>query len=190
MVYPIVAYGSPVLKRLAQEVDPTSMETRTLIDNMFETMYASKGVGLAAPQIGLSSRIFVVDASPFAEDLEEEESVVLKEFKRAFINPIIVEESGESWSYEEGCLSIPGIHEKISRLREIKIRSQNTSGDWIEEQLIGLPARIFQHEYDHIQGILFPDRMTPLKRRMIKGRLKNVSVGKVDTIYRMKFNVK
>ena len=87
-------------------------------------------------------------------------------------------------------MSIPGIHEKISRLREIKIRSQNTSGDWIEEQLIGLPARIFQHEYDHIQGILFPDRMTPLKRRMIKGRLKNVSVGKVDTIYRMKFNVK
>ena len=107
MVYPIVAYGSPVLKRLAQEVDPTSVETRTLIDDMFETMYVSKGVGLAAPQIGLSSRIFVVDASPFAEDTEEEESIVLKEFKRAFVNPVIVEESGESWSYEEGCLSIP-----------------------------------------------------------------------------------
>ena len=190
MVYPIVAYGSPVLKRAAQEVDPSSAKTKTLIDDMYETMYASKGVGLAAPQIGLSSRVFVVDASPFVEDVEEEESIFLKEFKRAFINPVIIEEIGELWSYEEGCLSIPGIHEKISRLRDIKIRSQNTNGDWIEEQLSGLSARIFQHEYDHIEGILFPDRMTPLKRRMLQGRLKNVSAGKVDTIYKMKFNVK
>ena len=190
MIYPIVAYGSPVLKRLAKEVDPSSAETKILIDDMFETMYASKGVGLAAPQIGLSSRVFVVDASPFAEDVEEKESIILKKFKRAFINPVIIEQTGELWAYEEGCLSIPGVHEKIPRLREIKIRSQNTKGDWIDEQLSGLSARILQHEFDHIEGILVPDRMTPVKRRMIQGRLKNLSAGKVDTIYKMKFNVK
>ena len=189
MVYPIVAYGCSVLKKKAMEVDPSSSSIKQLIEDMFETMYAAKGVGLAAPQIGLSKRVFVIDASPFAEE-DDEESNELKKFKRAFINPIIIKEEGELWSYEEGCLSIPGIHEKISRKEIVKFRSQNTNGDWIEEELKGLPARIFQHEYDHIDGILFPDRLSPLKRRMLKNRLNNVSSGKIETAYKMKFNSK
>ena len=189
MVYPIVAYGCSVLKKKATEVDPSSSSIKQLIEDMFETMYAAKGVGLAAPQIGLSKRVFVIDASPFAEE-GDEESNELKKFKRAFINPIIIKEEGELWSYEEGCLSIPGIHEKISRKEIVKFRSQNTNGDWIEEELKGLPARIFQHEYDHIDGILFPDRLSPLKRRMLKNRLNNVSSGKIETAYKMKFNSK
>jgi peptide deformylase len=189
MVYPIVAFGCSVLKKKASEVDPYSSSIKQLIEDMFETMYAAKGVGLAAPQIGLSKRVFVIDASPFAEE-DDEESNELKKFKRAFINPIIIKEEGELWSYEEGCLSIPGIHEKISRKEIVKFRSQNTHGDWIEEELKGLPARIFQHEYDHIDGILFPDRLSPLKRRMLKNRLNNVSSGKIETAYKMKFNSK
>ena len=189
MILPILSYGSPLLRKECDEFQQGE-SLKELVSNMFETMYASKGVGLAAPQIGMSKRIFVVDGSPFSEDVEEELSAQLKNFKRAFVNPVIIDETGDSWSYEEGCLSIPGIHEKIFRLREIRFRSQNSSGDWIEEKLSGLSARIFQHEYDHIEGVLFPDRMSPLKRRMLQGRLKNISVGKVDTTYRMKLNVK
>tara|TARA_B100000497_G_C7692253_1_gene421330 strand:+ start:705 stop:1274 length:570 start_codon:yes stop_codon:yes gene_type:complete len=189
MVYPIIAFGSSVLKKKASEVDPSLSSTKRLVEDMFETMYAAKGVGLAAPQIGLSKRVFVVDASPFAEK-DDDESHELKNFKRAFINPILIQEEGELWSYEEGCLSIPGIHEKIARKEIVKFRSQNTEGDWVEEELQGIPARIFQHEFDHIEGILFPDRLSPLKRRMLKNRLNNVSFGKVETSYKMKFNLK
>lgn len=191
MVYPIVAYGSPVLKRVAQEVDATAEETKQFIEDLFETMYASKGVGLAAPQVGVSWRIFVVDGSPFAEDAEnDQEAEVLKNFKRVFVNPTILEESGEPWGFEEGCLSIPDIHETVKRKPSIVIESQLPDGTWVEESFTGLPARIFQHEYDHIEGMLFLDRLTPLKRRMLQGRLKDIASGKVNPFYRLKFDVK
>ncbi|MDG1253075.1 MAG: peptide deformylase [Schleiferiaceae bacterium] len=191
MVYPIVAFGSPVLKRVAQDVEVPSDETVQFIEDLFETMYASKGVGLAAPQVGLSSRIFVVDGSPFSEDAASpEEAEVLKTFKRAFINPVILEESGEAWGFEEGCLSIPDIHETVQRKPSILIEYQTPEGEFIEETFTGLPARIIQHEYDHIEGILFLDRLTPLKRRMLRGRLSDISSGKVSASYRMVFNVK
>lgn len=191
MVYPIVAYGSPVLKRVAQEVEVPSVQTDQFIEDLFETMYASKGVGLAAPQVGVSSRVFVVDSSPFAEDATSpEEAEVLKTFKRAFINPTILEETGTPWGFEEGCLSIPEIHETVQRKPTVVIESQTAEGEWIEETFTGLPARIIQHEYDHIEGILFLDRLTPLKRRMLQGRLKDIAWGKVNASYRMKFDVK
>jgi len=191
MVYPIVAYGSPVLKRVAQEVEVPSAQTDQFIEDLFETMYASKGVGLAAPQVGVSSRVFVVDGSPFAEDVTSpEEAEVLKTFKRAFINPTILEETGTPWGFEEGCLSIPEIHETVQRKPTVVIESQTAEGEWIEETFTGLPARIIQHEYDHIEGILFLDRLTPLKRRMLQGRLKDIAGGKVNASYRMKFDVK
>jgi peptide deformylase len=191
MVYPIVAYGSPVLKRVAQEVEVPSTQTNEFIEDLFETMYASKGVGLAAPQVGVSSRIFVVDGTPFAEDADTpEEAEELKTFKRAFINPTIVEESGTAWGFEEGCLSIPEIHETVQRKTTVVIESQTATGEWIEETFTGLPARIIQHEYDHIEGVLFLDRLTPLKRRMLQGKLKDIAAGRVTASYRMKFDVK
>ena len=191
MVYPIVAYGSPVLKRVAQEVEVPSTQTDEFIEDLFETMYASKGVGLAAPQVGVSSRIFVVDGTPFAEDADTpEEAEELKRFKRAFINPTIVEESGTAWGFEEGCLSIPEIHETVQRKTTVVIESQTATGEWIEETFTGLPARIIQHEYDHIEGLLFLDRLTPLKRRMLQGKLKDIAAGRVTASYRMKFDVK
>jgi len=191
MVYPIVAYGSPVLKRVAQEVEVPSTQTNEFIEDLFETMYASKGVGLAAPQVGVSSRIFVVDGTPFAEDADTpEEAEELKRFKRAFINPTIVEESGTAWGFEEGCLSIPEIHETVQRKTTVVIESQTATGEWIEETFTGLPARIIQHEYDHIEGVLFLDRLTPLKRRMLQGKLKDIAAGRVTASYRMKFDVK
>lgn len=191
MVYPIVAYGSPVLKRVAQEAEVPSTQTNEFIEDLFETMYASKGVGLAAPQVGVSSRIFVVDGTPFAEDADTpEEAEELKRFKRAFINPTIVEESGTAWGFEEGCLSIPEIHETVQRKTTVVIESQTATGEWIEETFTGLPARIIQHEYDHIEGLLFLDRLTPLKRRMLQGKLKDIAAGRVTASYRMKFDVK
>ena len=191
MVYPIVAYGSPVLKRVAQEVEVPSTQTNEFIEDLFETMYASKGVGLAAPQVGVSSRIFVVDGTPFAEDADTPaEAEELKRFKRALINPTIVEESGTAWGFEEGCLSIPEIHETVQRKTTVVIESQTATGEWIEETFTGLPARIIQHEYDHIEGVLFLDRLTPLKRRMLQGKLKDIAAGRVTASYRMKFDVK
>lgn len=190
MVYPIVAYGSPVLKRRAKEVDCPSVELTGFVDSMFETMYASKGVGLAAPQIGFSTRVFVVDGSPFAEDPDNaEDAEVLKSFKKVFVNAHILEESGDEWAFEEGCLSIPDLHESVARKPTLRIKYQDLEGRWYEETYSGVPARIIQHEYDHIEGILFTDRLSPLKKRLIQGRLKDIAVGKVSSNYRMKFNV-
>ena len=190
MVYPIVAYGSPVLKRRAKEVDCPSTELTGFVDSMFETMYASKGVGLAAPQIGFSTRVFVVDGSPFAEDPDNaEDAEVLTSFKKVFVNAHILEESGDEWAFEEGCLSIPDLHESVARKPTLRIKYQDLEGQWHEETYSGVPARIIQHEYDHIEGILFTDRLSPLKKRLIQGRLKDIAVGKVSSNYRMKFNV-
>jgi len=189
MILPIVAYGDPVLKKQAKNITKDYPNLDTLIDNMFETMYGAYGVGLAAPQIGLSIRLFIVDASPFAEDefLETEEQEMLKNFKRVFINPVILEETGDEWAFNEGCLSIPDVREDVFRQPNIKIQYQDQDFNTHTEELSGLAARVFQHEYDHIEGVLFTDKLSPLKKRLIKGKLANISKGKINVDYRMKF---
>jgi peptide deformylase len=180
MIYPIVAYGDSVLKKVALDIEKGSIDVKQLADDMFETMYESHGVGLAAPQIGKSIRMFVVDAEP----LDEEK---LKGFKKAFINPVIVEERGREWAFEEGCLSIPGIRADIFRKETIKIRYFDT--DWNEhmEEFDGYAARVIQHEYDHIQGILFTDYLSAMKKRLLKSKLTDISRGQVKAEYRMRF---
>ncbi|MCP4051814.1 MULTISPECIES: peptide deformylase [Mesoflavibacter] len=189
MILPIVAYGDPVLKKQAKEITKDYPNLDTLIDNMFETMYGAYGVGLAAPQIGLSIRLFIVDASPFAEDddLSKEEQEQLKDFKRVFINPTILEETGDEWAFNEGCLSIPDVREDVFRQPNIKIQYQDQDFNTHTEELSGLAARVFQHEYDHIEGVLFTDKLSALKKRLIKGKLTNISKGKINVDYRMKF---
>jgi peptide deformylase len=189
MILPIVAYGSPVLKKKADEISKDYPNLEELIDNMFETMYNANGVGLAAPQIGLSIRLFVIDAKPFSQDesLTESEVKELQDFKRVFINPKIIEEEGVEWDFNEGCLSIPDVHEDIFRKPEIKIEYQDRNFDTKIETLSGLPARVVQHEYDHIEGILFTDRISNLKKRLIKSRLTNITKGNIDVGYKMKY---
>ena len=183
MIYPIVAYGDPVLKKKAAEIPRDYPKLKELIADMYETMYNAHGVGLAAPQIGLSLRLFVTDGAPF----EEEE---VKDFRQVFINARILEEDGESWKFNEGCLSIPQIREDISRLETIRIQYYDADWNLKEEHYDGLAARIIQHEYDHTEGILFVDKLSPLRKRIIKNRLLDISKGKVEADYRMKFPVK
>lgn len=185
MKLPIVAYGDPVLKKKAEEISKDYPELDKLIEDMFETMYDASGVGLAAPQIGKSIRIFVVDAEPFAEGDDGDPSCL--GFKRVFINPIIFEEEGEEWSFAEGCLSIPGIREEVSRKPKLKIEYYDQNWELWEEELDGFPARVVQHEYDHIEGVLFTDKINPLRRTLLTGKLQNISKGQVDVNYRMKF---
>lgn len=189
MILPIVAYGTPVLKKKAVEISKDYPKLDELIENMFETMYNASGVGLAAPQIGLSIRLFVVDAKPFSEDdsLSEEEIKELESFKRVFINPKIIEEQGVEWDFSEGCLSIPDVHEDIFRKPELKIQYLDENFDSQTEVLSGLSARVVQHEYDHIEGVLFTDRISSLKKRLIKSKLSNITKGKIDVGYKMKF---
>ena len=189
VILPIVAYGDPVLKKKALDIDPKKADLQVLLENMFETMYEASGVGLAAPQIGKSIRLFIVDASPFADDegIEEEERAVLADFKRVFINPEIIKESGEEWDFEEGCLSIPDIREKVWRESHVHIRYFNEEWEEKEEKLSGLAARVVQHEYDHIEGVLFTDKVNPLRRRLLRGKLRDISQGKVNARYKMKF---
>ncbi|MBR9831158.1 peptide deformylase [bacterium] len=182
MILPIVAYGDPVLKKEAEDIEKDSPELQQLIDNMIETMHNSEGVGLAAPQIGESIRLFVVDASPFEED-----EPTLSNFKKVFINPIILEEEGKEWDFNEGCLSIPGIREDVSRKPKITIEYYDREWNLKEEQYDGIAARIIQHEYDHIEGVLFTDHLTGLKRTLLKTKLNNISKGNVKVNYRMKF---
>ncbi len=182
MKLPIIAYGDPVLRQRTKEIDENYPELDILIKNMFDTMYAAYGVGIAAPQIGLPIRLFVIDGEPYAED-----EPMMKNFKKVFINPQIIEETGDLWSYSEGCLSIPDIREDISRKEEIKI--VYFDDNWVEheETYTGLAARVIQHEYDHIEGILFTDKLSPLKKALIKGKLNDISKGKIDVDYKMKF---
>ncbi len=189
MILPVVAYGDPVLKKKAVEITPEYPNLKALIENMYDTMYSAYGVGLAAPQIGLSIRLFLVDASPFADDevLGEEEQTFLKNFKHTFINPVILEESGDEWAFNEGCLSIPEVREDVFRKPNIKVQYQDEDFNTKTMELSGLAARVFQHEYDHIEGVLFTDKLSSLKKRLIKGKLANISKGKVDVDYRMKF---
>lgn len=189
MVLPIVAYGDPVLKKEAAEVPEDYPGLKDLIRDMWETMYHAQGVGLAAPQIGKSLRLFVVDATPFADDeeLSEEEQSLLKNSKRVFINARMLEETGEEWDFNEGCLSIPDIREDVSRLPEIEIEYQDEDFQWHSHRFDGLLARVIQHEYDHIEGILFTDHLSPFKRQLLKGRLEKISRGKIQVGYRMRF---
>jgi peptide deformylase len=180
-ILPIIAFGDPVLKKVAEDIDTDYPELGQLIDNMFETMYNASGLGLAAPQIGLSIRLFIVDASPFSEDHPE-----LDGFVKVFINPIILEESGKKWDFNEGCLSIPDIREDVTRQPKILIEYYDENWDLQEKEFDGMAARVIQHEYDHIEGILFTDHLPALKRRMLKGRLKDITTGNIDVKYRMK----
>ena len=189
MILPIVAYGDPVLRKLGKDIEKDYPGLEELISNMKETMYNAQGVGLAAPQVGKDIRLFLIDASPFAEneELDEEEREFLKGFKRTFINAQIVEEDGDDWAFNEGCLSIPNINEDVYRPETIKVRYLDENFSEQQEELSGLAARIFQHEYDHIEGVLFTDKISSLKKRLIKKKLENISKGKVEVDYRMKF---
>lgn len=189
MILPIVAYGDPILKKKAEEISPDYENLDQLIDDMFETMYSASGVGLAAPQIGKSIRLFIVDASPFADDEDDPEAQKVKDFIEVFINAEIIEQEGEEWAFQEGCLSIPNIREDVNRESKIKIRYFNRDWELQEKEFDGYAARIIQHEYDHIEGILFTDLLNPLKRRMLKGKLQDISKGNVDVKYRMRFPV-
>lgn len=190
-VLPIEAYGSKVLRIVGEDIDKDYPKLDELIENMFETMYKASGVGLAAPQIGVPIRLFIIDATPFAEPDEdgniEEKAEGLEEFKRVFINAHIIEEDGEEWAFEEGCLSIPKIREEV--IRESRVRMTYYDENWIfhDEVFDGFGARVIQHEYDHIDGVLFTDHLKPLRKRLIQRKLKDISIGNVEIDYRMKF---
>ena len=189
MILPIVAYGDPVLRKVGKGISKDYPKLDELIINMRETMKNAQGVGLAAPQIGKDIRLFLIDASPFSEneELEEEERNFLKNFNKTFINAQIIEEEGEEWAFNEGCLSIPNINEDVFRNETIHIEYLDENFEKQKETLSGLAARIFQHEYDHIEGILFTDKLSSLKKRLLKKKLENISKGKVEVDYRMKF---
>jgi peptide deformylase len=178
MIYPIVMYGDPVLRQKAKDIEPGT-DLKQLIADMVDTMHAASGIGLAAPQIGKAIRLFVVDGSGLEDEPE------MENFRKAFINPLILDEAGTPWEFEEGCLSIPNIREKISRKEKLKIRYYDEDWNVHEESYNGMKARIIQHEYDHIEGKLFVDYLTPLKKRLLKGKLADISKGKVDTEYRI-----
>ncbi|MDG1822783.1 MAG: peptide deformylase [Flavobacteriaceae bacterium] len=192
MILPIVAYGDPVLKKKAAEINSKHPNLKTLIENMWETMYAAHGVGLAAPQIGESIRLFIVDGSPFAQDkdLDNIEREELKSFKKVFINAEILSYTGPQESFNEGCLSIPDIREDVNRLSTIEISYYNERFQRVEEEITGLASRIVQHEYDHIEGILFTDKLGPLKKKLLKTRLAQISRGNIDPDYKMRFPIK
>jgi len=192
MILPIVAYGDAVLKKEAEEIDADFPGLKQLISDMYETMYAASGVGLAAPQIGQSIRLFIVDGSPFADDEEEGEepdpkAAGIENFKKVFINPVIEEEEGEEWGFHEGCLSIPKIREEVFRKEKVHISYYDEQFNFHEEVFEGYAARIIQHEYDHVDGILFTDHLSPLKRRLLTKRLQNISKGDIKVDYKMKF---
>ena len=192
MILPIVAFGHPVLKKICKNITSDYENLDSLIDNMWETMYAASGVGLAAPQIGLSIRLFIVDASPFSEDknLSLEEREKLSKFKMVFINPELKAISDELNTFNEGCLSIPEIREDVVRENEIIVDYYDQDFNKKSLKLDGLRARVVQHEYDHIQGILFTDKLSAFKKRLIKGKLNNISKGKIKADYLMSFYCK
>lgn len=189
MILPVVAYGDPVLRKMGKEIDADYPNLDELISNMFETMYNAQGVGLAAPQIGLPIRLFIIDATPFADDeeLDADEQAILKDFKKVFINAKIIEETGEPWSFNEGCLSIPDIREDVSRKEKVLLEYYDENFERHEEEFSGLAARVIQHEYDHIDGVLFTDKLSSLRKRLLKGKLTNISKGKVRVDYKMRF---
>ncbi|MDQ6477789.1 peptide deformylase [Dyadobacter sp. LHD-138] len=192
MIYPIVAFGDPILRKATRFIEKDEMDLKKLSADMFETMYSANGVGLAAPQVGLNIRVFVADGTPFSEkdeddDDDDEVDLSLVGFKKTFINPEILEESGEEWAFEEGCLSIPGIRGDVYRPERLVIRYRDTDWNEFTEEYTGMAARIIQHEYDHLLGKLFVDYLPTLKKQLIKKKLTDISKGKTDADYRMRF---
>ncbi|MCK5815961.1 MAG: peptide deformylase [Flavobacteriaceae bacterium] len=189
MILPIIAYGTPVLRKIGVEIDKDYPKLDELLKDMWETMENASGVGLAAPQIGKAIRLFLVDTTPFSEDedLEEEERNFLGNYKKVFINAKIISETGDEWVFNEGCLSIPDVREDVFRNENIIIEYVDENFVKHREELSGLAARVVQHEYDHIDGILFTDKLSSLKKRLIKKKLDNISKGKINPDYRMRF---
>ena len=189
MILPIIAYGTPVLRKVGTPIDKEYPNLKELISDMKETMINARGVGLAAPQIGKAIRLFIVDTSAFSDsdDLDDDEKKFLKNFQRVFINQKLINEEGEEWAFNEGCLSIPTINEDVFRKETLTIEYVDEKFKKHTETLSGLAARVVQHEYDHIEGILFTDKLSSLKKRLLKKKLENISKGKVDVDYRMKF---
>jgi peptide deformylase len=180
MIYPIVAYGDPVLRKVGAAVEKDYPQLNELIENMFETMYESHGVGLAAPQIGKAINLFIIDSSRFEDEK-------YPNVKKVFINAEILEETGEKWDFEEGCLSIPHIRENVKRHEKLRIRYQDENFETHEETYDGIVARVIQHEYDHVKGVMFVDRLSELKKRLLKNKLINISKGGVRVDYKMRF---
>ncbi len=189
MIIPIYGYGEPVLRQVGKEITPEYPNLNDVIANMFETMYYACGVGLAAPQVGLGIRLFIIDTEPFSEseDLSKEEQEQLKGFKRVFINAKMLKEEGEEWGFNEGCLSIPDVREDVYRNEKITIEYCDENFVTKTEVFDGLIARVIQHEYDHIEGILFTDKISMLKKTLIKKKLQNIMDGKARPDYKMKF---
>jgi peptide deformylase len=192
MILPIIGYGDPVLRKIGEEITPEYPNLNEVITNMYETMYNACGVGLAAEQVGLSIRLFVIDTTPFSddEDLEQADQAKLKGFKRTFINAKMIKEEGTEWSFNEGCLSIPDVREDVYRNPTITIEYCEEDFVVKTEVFDGLIARVIQHEYDHIEGILFTDKLSAFKKSFIKKKLKNIMEGKTFQEYRMKFVAK
>lgn len=182
MILPIYAYGQPVLKKVAKTIDADYPNLQELLANMWETMYNAQGVGLAAPQIGLSIRIFLIDTIQAMEDDKKHEGI-----KRVFINAEKLAETGPKWDYEEGCLSIPNIRGDVSRPPVLKIRYWDENFEEKIEVFTGMNARVIQHEYDHLEGVLFTEKLKPIKRRLVRRKLDKIKKGKTDVEYRMKF---
>ncbi len=181
MIFPVSIIGSPVLRKAAKNIDKDYKDLSKFIEDMFETMYESDGVGLAAPQVGKSIRLVVVDATPMEED-----DPSLKGFKKVLINAKITERTGESKTMEEGCLSIPGIREDVTRFDKIRIEYYDENFEFYDEFYEGISARVIQHEYDHLDGILFTDKISPLRKRIIKGKLQAISKGKFEAHYKVR----
>ncbi len=184
MKYPVTVYGDPLLRKKAKTIEKDHEGLEEIIENMWETMYYSDGVGLAAPQVGKSIRLFLIDATSGADEEPE-----LKDFKKVFINPEIIETSGEEWIMNEGCLSLPEIREDVKRPNIVRIRYFDENFEPHEEDFKGYAGRIIQHEYDHLEGILFIDYLSPLRKRLLKSKLRNISTGKVQPHYRIKIPV-
>lgn len=189
MIIPIYGYGEPVLRQVGVEISPDYPNLKEIIANMYDTMYNAYGVGLAAPQVGLAIRLFIIDTEPFSDsdDLSKEEHEQLKSFKRTFINPKMLKEEGEEWGFNEGCLSIPDVREDVYRNERITLEYYDEDFNKKTEVFDGLIARVIQHEYDHIEGILFTDKISMLKKTLIKKKLQNIMDGKARPDYRMKF---
>ena len=187
MILPIIAYGNPILKKVAQGIDQTYPKIKELINNMFETMHNAKGIGLAAPQVGLSIRLFIIDTTPLAKEKDNEH---IEDFKQAFINPEIIEKKGDEWTYNEGCLSIPDIREDVVRKSQVSLRYYDENFNPCTKKFIDLIGRIILHEYDHLEGILFTDHLSSLRKRLLKRKLTDISKGNIEISYEMSFPLK
>ena len=189
MIVPIYGYGEPVLRKVGEDISPEYPNLKAIITNMYQTMYNAYGVGLAAPQVGLAIRLFVIDTEPFSDSdsLSNEESEQLKIFKQTFINAKMLVEEGDEWAFNEGCLSIPEVREDVYRNEKITLEYYDEDFNKKTESFDGIVARVIQHEYDHIQGILFTDKISTLKKTLIKKKLQNIMDGKAFPDYRMKF---